>query len=259
MMYGKTRVELCRDADDLGRRAAAAAGAKMRELLAAQDDLRMIVAGGESQIAFFNALAAEADIDWSRVTTFNMDEFACPGMPEQFTVGYQARSQVFDRVRPARVCQIDPDAPDANAEAQRYERLLRDAGPVDILCQGIGTSGHLAFNEPGPTRFGDPRWVRVLNICEQSKRQLMIDPNFMDFGRIPDVAITMTIPALMSARWKFTIVPLAVKRPIMTRVLATPQPDEAIPASIIAAHEGVLYIDRESCPAEMLGRFEQPE
>lgn len=256
MMYGKTTVVLCRDEHDLGRRAAADVAARMRELLASQAVVRMIFAGGESQITFFDALAAQPRIDWPRVMTFNMDEFACPGMPEQFTVGFQARRQVFDKVRPGRVCQIDPDAADPHAEALLYEQLLRGTGPIDILCQGIGTSGHLAFNEPGPTRFDDPRWVRTIDICEQSKRQLMADPNFMGFGRIPDLAITMTIPALMSARWKFTIVPLAVKRPIMTRLFAAPRPDESLPASIIAAHDGLLYIDRNSCPADLLGQFE---
>ena len=59
----------------------------------------------------------------------------------------------------------------------------------------------------------------------------------------------MTIPALLSASHVFTIVPLALKREIMTRLLATPEPNENLPASILSTVEGTLFLDRNSCPA----------
>jgi len=248
MRYGKTKITICEDEFNLGERASAAIAATMRELLEHQEEIRMILAAGESQITFLDALAKQSGIDWSRVVCFNMDDFWAPNVPEELTCGYQLRRQLYDKVRPRSFHLVRFNAPDANLEATRFERVLRSAGPIDILCQGIGTSGHLAFNEPGQTDFQDTAWVRVVDITDQSRRQLASDPNFRDLPRIPDKGITMTIPALLSASHVFTIVPLALKRDIVTRLLATPEPNEDLPASILSTVEGTLFLDRNSCP-----------
>jgi glucosamine-6-phosphate deaminase len=249
MRYGKTEIIVCEHEFDLGDKASAAVAATMRELLGHQQEIRIILAAGESQITFLDALANQKDIDWSRVECFNMDDFWAPNIPEELTCGYQLRRQLYDKVRPRRFHPVQFDAPDAHLEAARFERVLRSAGPIDILCQGIGTSGHLAFNEPGQTDFQDLRWVRVIDITDQSREQLATDPNFRDLPQIPDKGITMTIPAMLSASHVFTIVPLALKRPIVTRLLATPEPTKDLPASILSRVEGTLFLDRNSCPA----------
>jgi glucosamine-6-phosphate deaminase len=249
MRYGKTGITICEDEFDLGVKASGAVAATMRELLAHQEDIRMILAAGESQITFLDALAKQRDIDWRRVACFNMDDFWAPNIPEELTCGYQLRRQLYDKVRPKSFHLVRFNAPDGVLEASRFEEVLRSAGPIDILCQGIGTSGHLAFNEPGQTDFQDTVWVRVVNITEQSKRQLAGDPNFRGLPRIPDQGITLTIPAMLSASHVFTIVPLALKRDIVTRLLATPEPTEELPASILSTVEGTLFLDRNSCPA----------
>lgn len=250
MRYGKTEIIVCEDEFDLGSKAAAAVAATMRERLGRQEEIRMILAAGESQITFLDALAKQRDIHWNRVVCFNMDDFWDPEIPERLTCGYQLRRQLYDKVLPRSFHVVQFNAPHAELEAQRFERVLRAAGPLDILCQGIGTSGHLAFNEPGQTDFRDAVWVKVVDIAEQSRKQLADDPNFRDLPRIPDRGITMTIPAMLSASCVFTIVPLALKRAIVTRLLATPEPDEELPASILSTVEGTLFLDRNSCPAQ---------
>ena len=249
MRYGKTQIIVCEDEFDLGDRAAAAVAKTMRELLARQEEVRMILAAGESQITFLDALAKQRDIEWRRVVCFNMDDFWARNIPEELTCGYQLRRQLYNKVRPKSFHLVRFNAPDAALEAIRFEHVLRSAGPIDILCQGIGTSGHLAFNEPGQTNFNDSAWVRVVDITDQSKKQLAGDPNFRDLPEIPDKGITMTIPAMLSASHVFTIVPLALKRPIMTRLLATPEPTEDLPASILSTVGGTLFLDRNSSPA----------
>ena len=62
----------------------------------------------------------------------------------------------------------------------------------------------------------------------------------------------MTIPAILSARTIFTIVPLGLKREILTRLLATPTPTEDLPASILSTVEGTLFVDRDSAPPALL-------
>jgi glucosamine-6-phosphate deaminase len=248
LKYGKTDVVLCNDDVDLGRRAAAAVATTMRTLQAARSEIRMVFAAGESQTTFLAALVSEPSIDWGRVVCFNMDDFHDTGMPEEFTCGHQTRTQLYDKVHPLRAHLIRFNAPDPFPEAERFATLLRSEGPIDILCQGIGTSGHLALNEPFDTDLSDPQTVRVVSLAEQSKIQLRDDPNFKSLGYIPSTGITMTIPALMSAEHIYTMVPLRLKRPILERLFALREPTAALPASILLNFNGTLFVDRNSCP-----------
>jgi glucosamine-6-phosphate deaminase len=250
--FGQTRIIVCEDEHDLGARAATAVASKMRELLAAQQEVRMVFAAGESQITFLAALSRQPGIDWPRVVCFNMDDFWDPRMPEQFTCGHQTRTQLYEKVHPKQFHLVGFNAPDAEAEARRFATLLKQAGPVDILCQGIGTSGHLALNEPGATDFEDRELVRVVDLVEQSKRQLRDDPNFKDLGYIPHQGITMTIPAMLAAAHVFTMVPLTLKREILTRMIAHARPTADLPATILHRYAGELYVDRNSCPRSLL-------
>jgi glucosamine-6-phosphate deaminase len=250
MNYGKTQVVLCENENDLGAQAASAVAKRIRELLSSRDEIRIIFAAGESQSAFLDALACERDIDWSRVVCFNMDDFWDTRMSEEYTCGYQTRKQLYDKVSPKKSHLVRFNAADPHEEARHFELLLRSAGQIDILCQGIGTSGHLALNEPHDTDFDDPSWVRVVDIAEQSKRQLGKDPNFAALGYIPDKGITMTIPALLSAQNVYTIVPLGLKREILTKLFKTSEPTVSLPASVLRLVEGTLFVDKDSCPAE---------
>lgn len=252
MNYGKTQVLLCEDENDLGARAAWTVARQMQQLLTSQDEIHMIFAAGESQGHFLDALSREPTIDWSRVVCFNMDDFWDPRMPEQYTCGYQTRKQLYDRVVPREFHLVQFNAPDPHQEAKHFESLLRSVGKIDILCQGIGTSGHLALNEPHDTDFNDSSWVRVVDIAEQSKHQLLDDPNFKNLGYIPEKGITMTIPALFQAQYVYTMVPLAIKRDILTKLFQTQEPIATLPASILRTIEGTLFIDRNSCPPESL-------
>ena len=99
MHYGKTKIIVCEDEFDLGDKASTVVAATMRKLLGQQEEMRMILAAGESQITFLDALAKQVGIDWSRVVCFNMDDFWDPGIPETLTCGYQLRRQLYDKVR----------------------------------------------------------------------------------------------------------------------------------------------------------------
>lgn len=145
--YGKSEVVVCKDEYDPGLKAAAAVASTMRRLLAEQDRIRVTVAAGESQITFLDSLAREKGVDWQRVTCFSIDDFHHRSIPEQFTCGHQVEKQLWRKVKPGQVHRVQANADDPQAEAARFERIIREAGPMDVLCQGIGTSGHLALNE----------------------------------------------------------------------------------------------------------------
>jgi glucosamine-6-phosphate deaminase len=246
-MYGQTRVTICKDNFALGQCAASAVSRRLRELAEQQEVVRAVFAAGESHSSFLIALSNEPGIPWERIDCFNIDDFWDPRIPRKYTCGYQTSLQLYDCVNPRSVNLVNYNADDPDAEARRFSELLREQ-PIDILCQGIGTSGHLGLNEPDTTDFGDHLWVRVVDVAEQSKRQLRDDPNFKALGYIPDKGITLTIPAILSARYCFTMVPLGLKKPILTRLAAAKEPTQALPASVLLANEGELFVDEDSCP-----------
>jgi len=255
MNYGKTRIVVCEDEFELGEKAASAVTETMLRLFKVKKDVNVVFAAGESQTFFYGALIRRTDIDWDRVNCFNMDEFWDRRMPEKFTCGFQIRRQLYSKVIPKSAHSIRSNAIDPHEEARRYESIIRNNSSMDILCQGIGTSGHLALNEPGQTNFNDKSWVRVVDIAPRSKSQLENDPNFRGLGYVPDKGITMTIPALLSAKFIFTIVPYALKRDIIERMLSVKEPDPSLPASILRTVEGTLFLDRNSCPPGTAGNI----
>jgi glucosamine-6-phosphate deaminase len=245
--YGKTEIVITDDYEDLGSKAATEVADVLRTAAQQKPVIRAVFAAGESQGSFLSALAEVPGIPWERIDCFNIDDFWEPEMPRHFTCGHQTMTQLYDRVRPKRVSLVDYAATDPQAESRRFEDLLRQ-GVIDVLCQGIGTSGHLALDEPYVSDFDDPRWVRVVAVAEQSKIQLRADPNFRDLGYIPEFGITMTVPAIVSAKSIFTMVPLGLKKVILTRLAATESPTPALPASILRTVPGRLFVDRNSCP-----------
>jgi glucosamine-6-phosphate deaminase len=243
--HGTLRVRVFTGTRAMARAAAREVSERIRDLLGRKETVNIIFSGAESQQEFHRALAATPGIDWQRVNAFAVDDFHAPGMDPALSVAAQPQRDLYDRVHPRSVHAIHFDAPDPEEESRRYEALIR-AHPPDIACLGIGVSGHIAFNEPGPTRFDDERKVRVIAVSEESKRQLEEDPNFARLDRIPDRGITVTVAELMRCPNVFVVVPYSSKAPIVERFFAS-EVTEAFPATILKQKEGaVLYLDADS-------------
>lgn len=182
---------------EMGIAAAERAAATIRDAVARNDRARVVIATGNSQFAFVEALR-DQHIPWSRVTVFHMDEYI--GIEADHTAAFRRwiRERIEEPFRPAHVHYIEGDAPDAEAEAARYEALLREA-PLDLVCMGIGENGHLAFNEPNVADFDDDRWARIITLTDSSVQQQVGEGHFPDEASTPRTAISLTIPALLSA------------------------------------------------------------
>ena len=231
----------------MGAAAAQDVAAEMRARLADQASVRAIFASAPSQNELLAGLAAAEGIDWSRVHAFHMDEYLGlpPGSPASF--GAYLREHLFDMVRPGEVHLLDGSA-SPQAECRRYAALLA-AAPIDVVCLGIGENGHLAFNDPPLARFDDPELVREVEIATDSRQQQVHDGTFPSLDEVPRRAITLTIPALVSAACMFCVVPGRLKRAAVRRTLRGPITPEC-PASILRRHQHArLYLDADAYPA----------
>ena len=184
-------------ADEIGVIAADAIGALLRRNPAAVLGL----ATGSSPLAIYDELAARCDaglISFANARGFTLDEYV--GLPADHPERYRT---VIDNVFVSRVdfapgAVQSPDGLAAHipAACAAYENAIRDAGGVDLQIVGIGTDGHVAFNEPGSSLASRTR-IKTLT------KQTRID-NARFFGddveSVPTHCLTQGLATIMEAR-----------------------------------------------------------
>ncbi len=229
---------------EMGRAAAREAEAVIRTVLEEKDACNIIFAAAPSQNEVLAGLL-EADVDWSRVNAFHMDEYIGlpPGAPQHFS--NFLKTAIFDHLPFKNVFYINGSAKDIPAEISRYTALLEQY-PTDLCCLGIGENGHIAFNDPPEAQFDDPVWMRVVALDEQSRIQQVNDKCFDQLDDVPKTALTLTIPALVLAGHMVAVVPGPTKAAAVKRCL-TGEIAEDCPATILRRHDAAsLYLDQDS-------------
>lgn len=235
----------------LGAACAKYAAAQIRAIIAQKGEANLIFASSPSQIDVLNALRRE-DVDWSRVNAFHMDEYIGLAPDHKASFVRYLREHFFQHLPLKNAFYMDGLAPDAEAECERYEALLR-AHPIDLTFAGIGENGHMAFNDPYLADFFDPRLVKPnLMLDAQCRKQQVHDKWFDSEDEVPDGAITLTMPALLRAPCVIAIVPGDSKKEIVQKCLEGPIALD-IPATAMRLHRNArLYLDDAS--AALLSR-----
>lgn len=230
--------------EKMGLAAARECAEKIRELLLLKDEVNMIFAAAPSQNEMLASLIEE-DVDWSRVNAFHMDEYVGlpSGAPQRFSSFLY--EHIFSRLPFKSVNYINPESEDTDAECERYSRLLTEY-PVDIVCMGIGENGHIAFNDPPVADFSDPHLVKRVRLDEICRNQQVNDGCFPTISDVPKYALTLTVPALMSARYHFCVVPAKTKRDAVKNTVLG-EISERCPATILRTKkDAILYCDKDS-------------
>jgi glucosamine-6-phosphate deaminase len=227
-----------------GAAAARDLGRILREEIAERGEAAIIVATGNSQLTFMEALRAEPGIAWDRISIFHMDEYL--GMPEEHPASFRRfiREKLAGPVQARRFYGIRGDAGEVEAEIGRYTRLLEEHRPVACVL-GIGENGHLAFNDP-PADFAAARAMIPVTLVESARRQQVGEGHFPTLGDVPTQALTLTIPALLAPPHVLGVVPEARKAAAVQRALEGPLTPDC-PASVLRTRSNVkLYLDRDS-------------
>ncbi len=237
------KVCLAQSRSELGKLAARDIGVALRKGLSEKPSLRMILAAAPSQSEMLAALACEPDIDWHRVTAFHMDEYLDlpDDAPQRF--GTWLERAFFDHVPLAQVHLIKPGT-DPEAACRVYASMLAEA-PIDAVLLGVGTNGHLAFNDP-PADLDDPLAVKVVELDQMCREQQVLDGCFAMLDDVPRRAITLTVPTLLGGRELFCCVPGRHKSAAVKAMMESPI-SGACPATALRKHPRcTVYLDRES-------------
>ena len=229
----------------MGLAAALDARGIINKAIAGKGEANVILATGNSQLTFLEALRDLDGIDWSKINVFHMDEYVGidPEHPASFPLFL--RQHIINDVKPRTFYPVPNQAENIEAACQQYEAALKEH-PADMVALGWGENGHLAFNDPPYALFDDPVWVKVVKLAEASRRQQVGEGHFGSLAEVPTHAITLTVPALLAAKAVLCIVPEARKAEAVRACLKESVSEER-PGSILRQVDHArLYLDPDS-------------
>ncbi|WP_247042929.1 glucosamine-6-phosphate deaminase [Arthrobacter rhizosphaerae] len=181
-------------------RIASLAADAIEALLRRKPDAVLGLATGSSPLPIYDELARRHDkdgLDFSQAHGFALDEYV--GLEPGHEQSYREviRREFTDRVNisEAKVHTPDGAAADIPAACEAYEEAIKAAGGVDLQILGVGTDGHIGFNEPGSSLASR---TRIKTLIEQTRRD-----NARFFGSVNDVphhVITQGLGTIMEAR-----------------------------------------------------------
>lgn len=229
--------------------------------IASQPDSVLGLATGSTMEPVYQLLADKINQhhpDVSQLHTFNLDEYIglSPAHPQSYN--YYMHQHLFDKIAlPEQQCHLPAgDCTNLEQECRNYSALIKQHGGLDLQLLGIGTNGHIGFNEPG-TAF-DSR----THVVELSANTIRDNSRFFDDkSQMPTSAITMGIQDIMEAKEILLLATGAHKAEVMAQLFAS-QPDENMPASILKQHQRIsILLDSSAAaliPAHQLKRVSTP-
>lgn len=158
------------------------------------------LATGSTPIGTYEQLVAwyrKGDIDFSEITSVNLDEYEGLSGEHSQSYRYFMNSNLFDHINIPKECTHVPNglAVDSMEECQRYNALIRELGGIDLQLLGIGGNGHIGFNEPAASFEKETHIVTLTEETRQSNARF-----FSSMDEVPTHALTMGIQNIMSAK-----------------------------------------------------------
>ncbi|WHY68190.1 glucosamine-6-phosphate deaminase [Neobacillus sp. SuZ13] len=184
---------------------------------------------------------------YQKVTTFNLDEYIGLSGENKNSYRYFMNNQLFNYIDINKAKTNIPSgiASDFQEECHRYEDLINQHGGVDLQILGIGSNGHIGFNEPG-TPFASK--THIVELASST-----IEANARFFNKIEEVptkAITMGISTIMDSKEILLLVSGEKKREALFRLL-NGEISESFPASVLKNHPCVTIIADKAAIADL--------
>ncbi|HEY0874722.1 MAG TPA: glucosamine-6-phosphate deaminase [Vicinamibacterales bacterium] len=242
-MHRSPRVLIFADARTVARELAARIGQALRDKPA----LVLGLPTGRTPLLLYEELVRlheAGEADFSAATTFNLDEFL--GIPSDHPGSYRTfmHRYLFDHVNvdPKRTNFLNGAAADPVEECERYEREIDQAGGIDLQILGIGTNGHIGFNEPAGELEARTHRVRLKPETRRSNAALFGgDPE-----SVPAEALSMGMGTILQARKAVLIATGETKAGCVERLVNGPI-TTMLPASFLQLHRDAdIYLDRDA-------------
>lgn len=184
----------------------------------------------------------KGDLDFSKVTTINLDEYKGLGPDNDQSYRYFMNTNLFDHVNIDKSRTFVPDGlePDPQKACAAYNEIIRSHGGIDLQLLGLGRNGHIGFNEPGAAFEKETHCVDLTeSTIEANKRFFACEED------VPKQAYTMGIKNIMQAKKILLIAGGEEKAEALRNSLYGPI-TPSVPASILQLHNDVTVIADEA-------------
>ena len=203
------------------------------------------LATGSSPLGTYANLAKmyeAGDLDFSNVTTVNLDEYAGLDGTHEQSYRYFMNRNLFSKINVDIEKTYVPNgiASDLVKEGLNYDELIQSLGGIDLQLLGIGVDGHIGFNEPDSVFVAETHPVKLDESTIEANARF-----FASKEDVPSQAITMGMRSIMQARKILLVANGKNKKAILERAVNGPI-DPMVPASILQLHSDVTIIFSES-------------
>ncbi len=240
-------ISIVKDYDEMSRRAARIIADAIRN----KPNLVLGLATGSTPVGCYQELIRmhkEEGLDFSRVITFNLDEYIRlpPTHPQSYR--YFMDENLFRHVNIKIENTYVPDGLSADLQrtCKEFEELIKRAGGIDLQLLGIGANGHIAFNEPGSSF--DFRTM-VVNLSERT-----IKDNarfFKSIEEVPRQALSMGMGTIMEVRKIILLASGVGKAEAAAKSVEGPITTD-VPASILQRHPNCIFILDEEAASKLV-------
>ncbi|MBU5485002.1 glucosamine-6-phosphate deaminase [Clostridium sp. MSJ-11] len=235
-------IEIKKSYDELSRFAAL----EIKKLIDEKPNCVLGLATGSTPIGLYKELVKlhkEGEIDFSKITTFNLDEYRGLDGDHNQSYRYFMDDNLFNHINIDKNNTFVPNgvAQDVDDECKKYEELMEEKGGVDIQVLGIGVNGHIGFNEPNKHLYMD---THIEDLTDET-----ISSNLRFFSsreEMPTQAITMGIGSIMKAKRIILLISGKNKADIVAKLFSGKITTE-LPASILQIHNNcTVVLDEEA-------------
>ncbi len=238
---------LKKNRDELNREAARIIASAVRR----DPSLTLGLATGSTTVGVYAELARmhrEEGLDFSRVVTFNLDEYVGLSAEHPQSFRYFMQQNLFRHinVNPANI-----HIPDGSRRGNydeycaAYEESIRQAGGIDLQILGIGRNGHIGFNEPASSLGSRTRLKALTQETLEDNRKF-----FSNAEEMPKCAITVGIGTILEARRIVLLAAGSSKAKAVARAIEGPI-TASVTASALQLHPDVTFIVNEEAAAEL--------
>lgn len=203
------------------------------------------LATGSTPIGIYEQLVEwykKGDLDFSEVTTLNLDEYKGIARENEQSYYFFMNEKLFSKVNinPERTFLPDGMEPDSGKACADYNRIIEEAGGVDLQLLGLGHNGHIGFNEPGMAFEAQTHCVNLTESTMKANQRF-----FASADEVPRQAYTMGIKTIMQAKKIVVVVSGEDKASIVKEAfLGTITPK--IQASVLQLHNDVTLVADEA-------------
>lgn len=234
---GNIKIEVLEDYESMSKKAAELISAEILK----KPNIVLGLATGSTPIGTYKQLIKmyeDKKVDFSKVTTFNLDEYFPIDNDNDQSYHYFMKEQLFDHIN---IDQSKTDVPngaskDVETECINYEAKIKKAGGVDLQVLGIGLNGHIGFNEPNEFFDGITHLVDLNESTIEANSRL-----FESIDQVPKKAISMGIKTILMSKKIVLLVNGEKKANIIKETVLGPITPQ-VPASALQLHQDVTII-----------------